>query len=54
MAISTLDKRPSMFIRDKPVFLSERVLHKDYDHKDSARGKKFVVVSLEGLGTRTH
>jgi hypothetical protein len=23
--------RPSIFIRDKPIFSSERMLHKDYD-----------------------
>jgi hypothetical protein len=25
-----LDERPSIFIRDKPIFLSERMLHEDY------------------------
>jgi hypothetical protein len=25
------DERPSIFIRGKPLFSSERVLHKDYD-----------------------
>jgi hypothetical protein len=32
-AIRTLDERPS--IRDNPIFSSERMLHKDYDRKDS-------------------
>jgi hypothetical protein len=31
----TLDERPSIFIRDKPVFSSERMLHKDYYRKSS-------------------
>jgi hypothetical protein len=31
----TLDKRPSMFIREKPVLSSERMLHKNYDRKGS-------------------
>jgi hypothetical protein len=35
-----LDERPSMFIKDKPVFSSERMLHKDYDHKGSVEKKK--------------
>jgi hypothetical protein len=26
----TLDERPSIFIRDKPIFSSERMLHKEY------------------------
>jgi hypothetical protein len=26
----TLDEMPSIFIRDKPIFSSERMLHKDY------------------------
>jgi hypothetical protein len=30
-----LDERPSIFIRDKPIFSSERMLHKDYYHKGS-------------------
>jgi hypothetical protein len=29
------DKRPSIFIRDKPILSSDRMLHKEYDHKDS-------------------
>jgi hypothetical protein len=29
------DKRPSMYIRDKPIFSPERMLHKDYDRKGS-------------------
>jgi hypothetical protein len=31
----TLDERPSIFVRDSPIFSSETVLHKDYDRKGS-------------------
>jgi hypothetical protein len=30
-----LDERPGIFIRDKYIFSSERMLHKDYDGKGS-------------------
>jgi hypothetical protein len=30
----TLDERPSIFIRDKHIHSSERMLHKGYDRKD--------------------
>jgi hypothetical protein len=33
----TLDEKPSIFIRDKPIFSSERMLHKDYDRKGSVK-----------------
>jgi hypothetical protein len=39
---------PSIFIRDKPFFSSERVLHKDYYLRSSAE-KKSLVVGLKGL-----
>jgi hypothetical protein len=32
----TLDERPNIFIRDRPIFSSERILHKDYYRKSSA------------------
>jgi hypothetical protein len=35
----TLDKKPSIFIRDKPIFSSERMLHKDYYRKHSVEKK---------------
>jgi hypothetical protein len=35
----SLDERPSIFIRGKPIFSSERVLHKDYDYKCSVEKK---------------
>jgi hypothetical protein len=36
----TFDGRPSIFIRDKPIFSSERMLHKDYYRKSSVEKKK--------------
>jgi hypothetical protein len=33
--IHTLDKRPTTIIKDKLIFSSERMLHKDYESKSS-------------------
>jgi hypothetical protein len=52
-AIRTLDKRPNIFIREKPILSSERMLYKDYDRKGSV-AKKSVVVGLKGLGAKTN
>jgi hypothetical protein len=50
----TFDERPGIFIRDKPIFSSERMLHKDYDRKDSAeKKKKSLVMRLKGLDAKT-
>jgi hypothetical protein len=35
-----LDKRPRIFIRDKTILSSERMLHKDYDCMGSVAKKK--------------
>jgi hypothetical protein len=51
-AIRTLDERPCLYIRDKPIFSSERMLHKDYDRKDSVE-KKSLVTSLKKLDAKT-
>jgi hypothetical protein len=51
--ISTLDERPSIFIRDKQIFSSERMLHKDYYSKRSVE-KKILIVSLKGSGAKTN
>jgi hypothetical protein len=48
-----LDKRPSIFIRDKPIFSSERMLHKDYYRKSSV-GKKNLVAILKGVDAKTN
>jgi hypothetical protein len=51
--IPTSDERPSIPLRDKPTFSSERMLHKDYDRKGSVE-KNSQVVSLKGLGVKTN
>jgi hypothetical protein len=38
-AIRTLDERPSIFIREKFILSSERMLHKNYDCQDSVAKK---------------
>jgi hypothetical protein len=43
---------PSIFIRDKPIFSSERMLHKDY-YRSSVE-KKDLVVGLKGLDAKTN
>jgi hypothetical protein len=48
-----LKKDRAMFIRETPIPSSERILHKDYDRKDSV-AKKNLVVSLKGLGAKTN
>jgi hypothetical protein len=52
-AIRTLDGRPSIFIRDNPIFSSERILRKDYDRK-GIFGKKSLVITLKGLVGKTN
>jgi hypothetical protein len=41
-----------MFIRNKPILSSERMLHKDYDHEGSVEKKRSLIMSFEGLGTK--
>jgi hypothetical protein len=53
-AIHTLDERPNIFITDQPIFLSERMLHKDYYRKDSVGKKRSLVVRLKGLDAKTN
>jgi hypothetical protein len=36
----TLDERPGIFIRGKPIFSSEKMLHKDYYRRSSVEKKK--------------
>jgi hypothetical protein len=45
------DEMPSIFIRDKAIFSSERMLHKD-DYRRSSGEKKCLVVGLKGLDTK--
>jgi hypothetical protein len=49
----TLDEIPSIFVRDKPIFSSERMLHKDYYRRSSVE-KKNLVVGLKGLDAKTN
>jgi hypothetical protein len=46
--------RPSIFIRDKPIFSLEKMLHTDYGCKNAVEKKKSLVVILEGLGAKTN
>jgi hypothetical protein len=39
-------------MRDKPIFSSERMLHKGYDPKGSVAKKNLLVVNLKGLDTK--
>jgi hypothetical protein len=36
-AIRTLDERPGIYIRDKPIFSSERMSHKAYEREGISR-----------------
>jgi hypothetical protein len=51
--IRTRDESPGTFIRDKPIFLSERMIHKDYDRKCSV-GKIESGRGLKGLDAKTN
>jgi hypothetical protein len=50
----TLDERPGIFIRDKPIFSTERMLHKDYYRRSSVEKKKSLVVGLKGPVAKTN
>jgi hypothetical protein len=47
----TLDEIPSIFVRDKTIFSSERMLHKYYYRRSSVE-KKNLVVGLKGLDAK--
>jgi hypothetical protein len=47
----TLDERPSIFIRDKPIFSSERILQRTVTAR--VQLKKNVVMNLKGLDAKT-
>jgi hypothetical protein len=44
-AIRTLNEGPSIFIRDKPTFSAEKMLHKDYYRKGSVEKNLWSWVS---------
>jgi hypothetical protein len=52
-AIRRLDERPSIFIRDKSIFSSERMLHKN-DYRKGLVENISLVVGLKGLDTKTN
>jgi hypothetical protein len=43
----------NLFIRDKPILSSERMLHKDYDRMSSVPELKILIMSLKGLAAKT-
>jgi hypothetical protein len=47
----TLDERLSIFIKDKPIFSSERMLHEDYYCRSSVE-KKSLILGLKGLDAK--
>jgi hypothetical protein len=48
MSDTSIWRKTSKFIRDKPIFSSERMLHNDYDHKGSVE-KKMALESTQPL-----
>jgi hypothetical protein len=46
-----LTKRPNIFIREKPILSSQKMLHKEYDSKGSAK-KKHLGMSPKSLGVK--
>jgi hypothetical protein len=59
--IYTLDKWPSIFVTDKLIFSSERMLHKDYastgpvaTEAASPPPKKILVTNIKGLDAKTN
>jgi hypothetical protein len=49
----TFDEIPSIFMRDKPIFSSERILRKNYYDKGSVE-KESVIVSLKAFETKVN
>jgi hypothetical protein len=49
----TLDEKPSILKRDKPIFSSERMLDKDYCRKSSV-GKTSLVMGLKEPDAKTN
>jgi hypothetical protein len=45
---------PAAFVNDRPILLSERMLHKDYDSKCSVGKKEELVVGVKGLFAKTN
>jgi hypothetical protein len=51
--VCTLDERPSIFIRDKPILSSDRMLQKTITARFQLKIKP-LVVDLKGLGAKTN
>jgi hypothetical protein len=47
-----LDKRVSVFMRDNPIFSSEKMSQNDYSR--GIQLKKFLVISLKGPDAKTN
>jgi hypothetical protein len=45
---------PAAIVNDRPILSSERMLYKDYDRRCSIEKKKYLAVSLKGLGAKTN
>jgi hypothetical protein len=43
---------PASVVNNRPILSSERMLHKEYDHKGSVETKKSLVMRLKGLGAK--
>jgi hypothetical protein len=54
MRMCEIYEKSSIFIRDNPIFSSERMLHKDYYRKSSVGEKISSVVSLKGPSAKTN
>jgi hypothetical protein len=52
LADCTLNERPSILIRDKPIFSSERILHKDYYRRSSVEKENLWSWVSRGLTPR--
>jgi hypothetical protein len=47
-------KKRHLFIRGKPILSSERTLREDYNLKGSVAKRKYLVVILRGLDSKTN
>jgi hypothetical protein len=52
--IRIFDERRNLFISDKHTLSSGKMLYKDCDRKGSVAKKKYLVMNLKGLGTKTN
>jgi hypothetical protein len=50
--MTELWRGPAAIVNDRLILSSERMLHRDYNHKCSV-DKKILVMGLKGLGAKT-